>query len=245
MKSTLLLFTTSAILAVSAQAANVIWNPVANITADTDVDNTGTLVNSANFGAAPSSTTVNGVTFSPFAVIAGTTQTIGNTTITNTGAGFESFDGLGDATGISAAYNLLLSTEVYAGGPPLETLTLTLSGLTIGESYLIQFWSNDSRAHTGANTPLQGRGNQYTAGISVSGFLDVNTTDTAGGRGTYVVGNFIADATSQVFVNRNPGGDLASPTINAFQLRAIPEPSAVMLCGLGLLGLLSRRRRNG
>lgn len=241
MKSTLLLFTTSAILAITAQAANVIWNPVANITADTDVDNTGTLVNSANFGKVPSSATVNGVTFSPFAVIDGTTQTIGNTTITGTGTGFLSFDGLGDATGISADYNLLLSTTVYAPGIPGETLTLELSGLIIGQNYLIQFWSNDTRP----DPSLIGRGNQYTAGISVSGILDVNTTDTAGGRGTYVVGNFIADATSQVFVDRNPGGDLASPTINAFQLRAIPEPSAVMLGGLGLLGLLSRRRRNG
>ena len=171
MKPTLLLLATSAILSISAQAANVIWNPVANITADTDVDNTGTLVNSANFGAAPSSTTVNGVTFSPFAVATGTTQTIGDTTISTSGAGFDPFDALGNATGISASYNLLLSTEVYQNGGPTQTLTLTLGGLTIGQNYLIQLWSSDAR-QDGA---LVGRGNQYTGGANVSGFMDINS----------------------------------------------------------------------
>jgi hypothetical protein len=57
--------------------------------------------------------------------------------------------------------------------------------------------------------------------------------------GQFVVGTFTADATSQeLTMTRNTDFGVA----NALTVGVIPEPSAALLGGLGLLGLLHRRR---
>jgi len=52
--------------------------------------------------------------------------------------------------------------------------------------------------------------------------------------------NIQADGSGQIVVTLNSNGNFSD--LNGFQLEVIPEPSAVLLGGLGLLALLRRRR---
>jgi hypothetical protein len=56
--------------------------------------------------------------------------------------------------------------------------------------------------------------------------------------GSYILGTFTADNNLQTITITAD----QSVQLNALQLRAIPEPSAALLGGLGLLALLRRRK---
>jgi hypothetical protein len=201
-----------------ARAASVAFGSATTIAGDSDVSTAGTLVAAFRFGnsdVVTSSVTVNGVQFDPFTVDSGTSVTHGSLTASalagslsnssSTGSGSAPFSSL------NANYQTLLSNAVIkdtSSGPP--QVDLTFSGLSIGTSYAIQLWVNDSQATTNA---------MFLAGGNFAG-MDPNTTNAVGGVGQYILGTFTADfATQTVGVNGNPG------LINAVQLRsAVPEP---------------------
>lgn len=203
----------------SLQAAAIIsWGTPQNVTAVTDISTTGTLVTAANLGTT-TSYTINGVTFT------------GNTTLW-TGTGNANFTGY-VAHAVGGDYGNALSTGRYTNGG--TTATLVLSGLTIGTTYQLQIWFNDLRD----GTPDIVR---YNMGGST---VDL-TTDTDGGTGgtdlsQYALGTFTATATSENLTATTVSGG-GGPTLNMFQVRAIPETSSALLGGLGLLALLRRRR---
>ena len=117
--------------------------------------------------------------------------------------------------------------------------TFTISGLTVGETYSIQYWASDSRTN-GANREM-----------TLTGLAPVtlipNTTNAGGGVGQYVLGQFVADAATQSFA--------AAPSVqnfayaNALQIRIVPEPTQmVSVAAIGAaLGMWRMRnlRRNG
>jgi hypothetical protein len=72
--------------------------------------------------------------------------------------------------------------------------------------------------------------------------LGGDATNTNSGRGHFVTGTFTANATTQDFLFTDTSPTQSTTLLNAFQLRAIPEPSAALLGGLGMLALLRRRR---
>jgi PKD repeat protein len=87
-------------------------------------------------------------------------------------------------------------------------ITLTLSGLTVGQEYLAQIWVVDMR----------NAGNK-TQTIALDGGTPSDPLLWAtAGRSSYVIGRFTADATSASFVLNSSTNDRA---VNAFQLRAI------------------------
>lgn len=231
----------AALLAASAQAAPVVFGTPTTISADTDVATTGTLERALNFGQsnapAVASTTINGVTFDPFAVASGngtTTVSLGNTSLTSTGGGFlRGSNGFGAGTGISAAYGSLLDQAFFTSSNN-SNVTLTLSGLTIGNSYLVQFFVQDSRSFgAGATVTVNSGGNSAT--------LDYNNTEAAGGRGQFVTGTFTADAATQAFTFV----PTSNAIINGFQLRTtavIPEPSSLALIGVAGAAALAVKR---
>lgn len=210
----------------SLHAASFLWNSAQNILGDTDVNTQGTLFEAANVGGA--NTTVNGVTFAAFTTssthfsLAGTNST---------------FNGYGSVNApfstLSAPYQSLLSTGNFGSGN--SVMTLTISGLTINQSYLFQFWINDSRQ------AFVGQAVTATTGAT-SVTADADTIDLEGGRGQYATGTFVADATSQdvSFQGSASGGTLE----NAFQLRSVPEPASVALLVAGGALLFARRRKN-
>ena len=234
-----------------AQAATIVWGSETDISGDPDVSTNGTLVGAFNLGG--SSTTVNGVAFEAFVI--GPPQVGSQTedsfytlsivperaehTLTN----FDTSSTLSPFTTLSSGYQALLGTSAGSNFADRVT-TLTLSGLMIGTTYQFQAWVNDSHVSGCCS---------FGIFLDNSVNLDPNTERDAGGDvvegglGQYVIGTFVADATSQAldFERGEIGGGL-----NGFQLRevspqAVPEPATIALIGTALLGLAVRRRRPG
>jgi len=221
-----------------AKAAVINWGSPTTISGAVDVDTTGTLFASANFGPG-SNATVNGVVFDAFPV-SGTSTTVGNITLASSG-GLNGFTYSPPATTTSPYVDLPLDyRNILSPFAYTETAAqATVSGLTIGGTYAVQFWVQDPRAEFGARTVTVG-----------SQTLDVNTTDTNGGLGQWILGQFIADATTQSFsVGPGPGGPTPATYANAMQVRLVPEPTQmVSVAAIGsALGMWRMRklRRNG
>lgn len=233
------MFAAAASLVVSetTHAATVTWSAPTNISGDTDVITTGTLVTALNFSQTQLATTVNGVLFAPFAVTNGGNGIFGLPNVVSFGfSNMESSDtAYGSTTTpfslLSTSYQTLLSSG--AGSSTGPSLNLTLLGLTSGTPYLFQWWSNDSGLSYGGV-------NSTTASATNSVTLDENTTNTVGGMGQWASGTFTASGTSQSITLSG-----ARPEINAFQLRTIPEPSTFVLgiAGLTGLGLVTLRKK--
>jgi PEP-CTERM motif len=136
----------------------------------------------------------------------------------------------------------LASTGTYKNANALGTVNLT--GLTSGYTYRIQALLIDGRPDDGIQT-ITGR-TAWFDGTNQGVFAN-GVTGVTWGDGLLATGTFVADATTQSFTiqTRNPadtantGGQLNALTL--YQT-AVPEPSAALLGGLGLLALLRRRR---
>jgi hypothetical protein len=241
MKNTTSLVALAALaLAGSASAATITWGTPTAIASESDVSLNGTLilakqVTHTTYGGYANQT-VNGVTFDGF-------ENTQNGVTFDIPFGFSGADQTGYVVGaagtpgtLSTAYQQMLTGGYYGGA---GTATVTLSGLALGQQYELQFWVADYRQFP-PNT--YARSLTLTAG-NTSGALTYLQTDGSGFNqgavsGSYILGTFTADNSLQsITIN---AGD--SVQLNALQLRAIPEPSAALLGGLGMLALLRRRR---
>ncbi len=222
-----------------AEGSTIVWGTPATISGDTDVYSAGSLVSAFNmFGP---DVTVNGVTFSAFNVTGGSqTATNGNFTFTEAPGILTPGNSFGSGqppfSSLSANYRTLLSTAISTSDN--NTLTLAINGLTIGQTYVFQFWVNGSSFNPNI-------GYRTTASAPNPVTLDDNTTDANGGVGQFVLGTFFCGSTSE-FITFNGTDNTQAPTVNAFQLRVVPEPSSLALImtagGIGLATLLRKRR---
>lgn len=201
----------------ASQAAIIVWGSATNITtSSSDVSTLGTSFIAYNIGST-TDYTINGVFFD--GITSG---------FSNSGT---AYNGYGSLAGSDADYGAALSTGMYFTGNNQPAENMTISGLEIGQEYQIQAWFNDQRdlAATGTTTLSSAGGNSVGLVSSTPG-------------GQYALGTFTANATTQVFTIH---GANTGATLNMFQVRnitAVPEPSAALLGGLGLLALLRRRR---
>ena len=224
--------------AVVSVNAPITWGAPTTISGDSDVSTDGTLV--AAFNMNGPAVTVNGVTFASFTYpFMATTATNGNFTFTESPGHMLAESNLGAANppfnGLSANYQSLLSTAVSTDDN--NTLTLNINGLTIGQQYEFEFFVN------GSNTA--GTDNFRTiASATNSVTLDDNTTNAVGGVGQFVIGTFTASSSSE-FITFNGTDTTQAPTINAFELRAVPEPAtmSIFIFGSALLGVSQALRR--
>ena len=135
----------------------------------------------------------------------------------------------------AAKYSSVLD---YAGLPPAPSytapITLTFSNLVSNQQYLVQLWVADYRGYSPALTETVSSVSPAGPDVNVPTLHFRDGTNPGGTHGQYVIGRFTATASSLALTLNG-----ASPTWSAIQLRAVPEPSSLVLLGLGLVGLLA------
>ena len=209
----------------SSQAASVTWGTPIGISTvgDSIVSTDGELVTAINFDTNAQDRTVNGVTFegetSPPPGWEGRLYDPNNVyTDGNVGPQFR---------------RLLNSFTFGSEDPTSSTASLTLSGLTAGTPYQVQFFVSDDRGVAAGRTQF------FTGGA--------NDSSTELQSSSYsLIGTFVADGISQLIsVTGLPGEDSsARPIVNVYQVRNIvPEPSTALLAAIGIVGLLAFARR--
>ena len=232
-------------LAGAASASTVTWGSAANIAGATDVSTVGTLVVANEFGGtSPTAQTVNGVTFSPFPLTNSASATQGIVTlsapVTGDTVNLNSNTNFGPSN-FSASYDAMLrGGGAINSSNGLDPMDLTVASLTPGAQYLVEIWVNDSRGYAVS------RQETLSGSSSDSAVIDYLTPP-----GQFITGTFIADNTGSQTISMTPvdqasyGPTQADAQINAFQLRAVPEPATVALLGVGAAGLLLATRKRG
>lgn len=214
-------------LASSASAATITWGTATTISSSTEVSTLGTQV----FGRSIAKqwdqpeAVVNGVNlgFNNPAWTVTFTETMGGSQATIPSE-------IPALIGPDASnYQAVLS---YFRESNTTSASFGFGNLTVGQEYQIQFWAGDYRGYPNNRTEtLTATGDTASPALA---YLDSDGSI----HGQYILGTFTADATSITFtMNANEDA-----LYNAVQLRAIPEPTATLLGGLGLLALLRRRR---
>lgn len=228
---------TSPIARAGVEGSVITWGSPTNISGDTNVSTAGSLV--AAFNMNGPDVTVNGVTFVAFPVTGGSTSaTMGNFSFTESPGILVAPTNLGSASppfsNLSANYQTLLSSAISTSDN--NSLTLAISGLIVGQTYQFQWWLNASSNFTlGYNT---------TASSPNPVTLDSNTTDANGGLGQFVSGTFFCGSANQFITFTGIDGNNA-PTVNAFELRVVPEPStmSIFLTGGAIIAGYAFKRR--
>lgn len=198
----------------------MVWSVPQRITGDADVSQEGTLLGAYAFGgtsgAGTTVATVNGVPF--VSAMANATQGA----IATSGAQY-AFGGFGGGSNapfsqLSSSYRTLLSKGLYGGA---NTITLTITG-TPGQTYLLQFWLNDSRGNPGTSR----HGSKFTHGQNVSPIVyAMEKAATPGSVGESVKGylTLAAGESSAAITLAGAGG---ASLINALQIRTAPAGKA-------------------
>jgi len=130
-----------------------------------------------------------------------------------------------------AGWKAIINTAEYSNGD--VSAPSFLSGLTVGQTYQVQFFSGRSYPGLGGRLLKYGDGlGNFSPEVSMG--QNVFTS---------IVGTFVADAATQHIVFDE---SVNTPSLNAYVLRAVspvPEPGtlALMLAGAGVLGSLLRR----
>lgn len=185
-----------------SQAAIVTWQAPQYITGDTNVATSGTYVSSIVAAAAafaPTSITVNGVTFLNDAAYSQRGFW---------GVGYTGFSGSNPA-GLFANYNSLMNGAAPSSG---TSATLTLNALLPGATYLVQFWVADYRSSITPRSETINRSGSLA-------FADASNTNKFS-HGSFVIGTFTADTTSQTFTFNA----VTVVQFNAMQLRLLSAP---------------------
>lgn len=185
-----------------APAATITWDTPQPIAAASDVSLEGSYFGSwAPFHGNANQFPVNGVTFQGFDTLG-----ISNSGFSGDGGPYFGTHNTGDSN-----YNTLVTYGVYANG---ANASFTLNGnggrpLTVGRQYLVQAWVSDAR----------NLGVFRSQTISGSGAMAFPSDGS--GMGSWVIGRFTADASSQQFdITAN-----SSAQLNLLQVRDITPTS--------------------
>jgi hypothetical protein len=145
----------------------------------------------------------------------------------------------GSSTDDDALELIMGNTQLVYGASPTISLTIPV---TSGQQYSLQLLFSDNSETAARNLDVTVEGSLVADNFQPQqGVTPFTTPRTFGTVMTHV---FTAgDSSLNVLLSEGSWavGD-ANPLIQGFTLQAIPEPSAALLGGLGMLGLLRRRR---
>jgi hypothetical protein len=155
----------------------------------------------------------------------------------------------GSVDTVFGGYGAINGTSIdLAGTPGPGTLYNTITGLTVGNSYTYSFnyaANGGSLAFTYNTSPGGHNSNNWMqlTGLNPTSSLPFQSYST-----TFVAGSTTLAIGFSSITNANfgTGGYVASGTIDDVKLvTAVPEPgeTAMLLAGLGVIGLIVRRRR--
>ena len=227
-------------MALSAQAAAIIWSAPTTVVNENDIDLTGTAVHAGYWGAdngtlgitAGSETVSFDYRGNPLAQDGSDSGSVayiaaGYALDLNSPPSNDFFISTGTVG--DADFDTMMSGAIVdsAGG-----MTLTLSGLTEGDTYQVQLFASDDRT---SGTRAQ----RY--GDNLGNYSDTFAQNTS----PSVVGIFTADASGKQTILIEGVSDINKQVFSGYALRAIPEPGSYALLG-GLLALgcvMVRRRR--
>jgi hypothetical protein len=233
----------------TAEAANVIWTASPG-KLDTEVSTRGTQLFGYYWSAAggPATALVNTV---PFALQTTTVAPLG----LNFNGSYNNVEGtdlyLVPLTAANAGLNQILDGQNWGAEQPL-----TVTGLTTGLQYELQFMVSDDRAGF-----LNARNYDVSDSNDAEGSRDIERAyhSTQGGgvppgapagsiEGKIFTGTFFADATGTqeihnwLYEGTDHTGANSGSQVNAIQVRLVPEPATLSLALIGF-GLLWHRRR--
>jgi hypothetical protein len=228
MKRKLLYASVASMLAAvaNAQNANITWNTPLTISGSSDVSTLGNYFGSWTPYAYNSPETVNGVSLG--SDLPGVSSTFDNAGGTGT------YDSPGTA---SANYNDLLTSALF--GNSAGPYTVSWDGMTVGDTYQLEFWVNDARNIGGLRTET------VTGGANTSPILDYGSNANGTGPGQYIIGTFVANNASQN-ITILASGYAPSSQMNMLLVRditSVPEPSTLALFGTGAFALFCGFRR--
>lgn len=201
-----------------SQAATITWGAVQTITNENDIISPTTVVQATTYGNLGAQTVTVGGTDIVFADGSG-----------NYGTPVSDAIAWGGSAAADTDFETVMDSWNFHGDT--APLTQTISGLTDGQQYQVQFFFTDARGCCNGRT--QTFGNTVADGGVASAALTAGT-------GEFVIGTFTASGTTQDFVI---GGGPAQNHVNAFVVASVPEPSSAALLGLGGLALIMRRRK--
>ena len=196
-----------------------------------DFDNNGSDIAASAVSVTDLTDTVNGVDLTFGTTTINLTASVGNNTSNSRDRGANT----GPASDI---------TRDFIQWGTGDAINITISGLAANQEYEFLIWSGDLSANQIKTT------DHTIAGASGGGTVQHTSVSLASENAA--VGTSLHQVTlPSVF--STPGGTLtytidyvsgggAAATLNGMQITAIPEPSAALLGGLGLLALLRRRR---
>ena len=203
---------------------NLTWQTPVTISGTSDVSTQGIYFGSwAPQDGSANTLPVNGVTFQGFSDLPDLTP---GATLDN------GYDGFGSPNTSDDNYNTLLKYARFSneGSTPA---TFSWSGMTPGNTYLIQLWVNDGRDIG------ESRSETVTGGANTSAPLSFGSDGS--GPGQYIIGTFVADSSGGQTLTVTPFSTGANPNaqINLFQVRDItatlvPAPT---ITGFAVSGL--------
>lgn len=236
---------TSALAAGMANAATITWTVNTITNTEADVSNVGTTIIAAS--GSDGGTNANVVDNVTVATVNGVVFTDAFTL--DTPSHLDTLGNRANATG--QYYEMLRFADRQGSGIG----TWTFNGLTVGQQYLFQVWYSDdvgvaTRAGLvmGATTYASSPVTPVLNGAGTALLRAELAPDAANSPGQFATGTFTADSTTQILIGRaytnldSTPATTSNLTINAYQLRLVPEPSSLALLGLGGL-LMGRRRR--
>jgi hypothetical protein len=156
------------------------------------------------------------------------------------------FDNASDLSGtspyntqIGATYKSLMADYIYLYTvQSYSSATITLKGLPASSTGSIVLFAADTA----------GQGSSFTIGGTTLTTTDPNghsiaTNGLVAGVDYVEFNNVTSDATGQLSISWTVPGTQQFAALNGMQIQFVPEPSAALLGGVGMLGLLTRRRR--